>query len=367
MKQVVVIPGQGVGPEIIEVVKSLLGVLHAPVELPVELLERENPFDAEGRFDHARFSQLVRDIREVGTAIKGPFPTPIAGGHESVNVQLRQELQLYANVRPVRSLPGISSPFQNLDLVIIRENLEGSYIGVEFRPVEAAERLHRSRIRADMGVTVNAASVSGSRRIAAYAFQYAEANHRKRVTVLHKANIEKITGGIFLRAAREIASAYPIIEYEELIADDALGMATEMLWKQPDRFDVLLCQNHTGDILSSAAAGMIGNRHIVPSAQFGKTGLPHYKRGRSTESPVAVFEAIHGTADALVGRGTANPTALLLSAVLMLRYLRFESHADRLEQAICCVLDEGEVRTPDLGGTATTKEFAAAIQDKLLS
>jgi isocitrate dehydrogenase (NAD+) len=259
--------------------------------------------------------------------------TPVAGGFQSVNVALRKKLDLFANVRPVRSLPGIKTRFQDvkIDLVIFRENTEDLYSGLEHEVV--------TDVVTCLKVITRVASI----RIAKYAFEYARSNGRKKVAAIHKANIMKLSDGLFLRCAREIAAGYPEVEYKELIVDNA----SMQLVMRPENFDILLLPNLYGDIVSDLAAGLVGGLGLVPGANMGENH--------------AVFEAVHGSAPDIAGKGVANPTALMESAVMMLIHLGEKDAARRLQNAIERVYADGKTVTPDIGGSASTTQFTDAV------
>ena len=267
-------------------------------------------------------------------ALKGPVGTPIGRGFTSVNVRLRQELELYANLRPVKNLPSIASRFENVDLVVIRENTEDLYAGLEHTVVPGVVE------------SLKIITETASTRIARYAFEYARRHGRRRVTAVHKANIMKLSDGLFLDCFRRVAESYP-----DIIADDRIVDAACMrLVMNPETFDVLLSENLYGDIVSDLVAGLVGGLGLVPGANFGHEA--------------AIFEAVHGTAPDIAGQDRANPTALLLSAILMLRHLGLEEHADRIEQSLHATLAAG-IRTPDIGGSAGTRAFADAVASRL--
>lgn len=278
---------------------------------------------------------LLESIRRNKIALKGPLTTFVGKGFASANVMLRKELDLYANLRPVRNLGGIPSRYENVDIVIVRENTEDLYSGIEHVVVP--------------GVTVSIKVITSlaSERIARFAFEYARKRNRKKVTAVHKANIMKLTDGLFLESARKVAALYPDIEFEDQIVD-ALCMKLVM---DPLRFDVLLLSNLYGDIVSDLAAGLVGGLGVVPGANYG--------------DDFAVFEAVHGSAPDIAGKGIANPLAVLFSGIMMLRRLGRDDIADRIKDAAFAVLREGNVRTPDLGGRSTTEQFADAIIAKL--
>jgi len=276
---------------------------------------------------------VVESLNQTRVGLKGPVTTPVAGGFQSVNVALRKKLDLFANVRPVRSLPGIKTRFQdvNIDLIIFRENTEDLYSGLEHEVV--------TDVVTSLKVITRVASI----RIAKYAFEYARANGRKKVTAIHKANIMKLGDGLFLRCAREIAELYPDIVYKELIVDNA----SMQLVMRPETFDILLLPNLYGDIVSDLAAGLVGGLGLVPGANMGEQH--------------AVFEAVHGSAPDIAGKGIANPTALMESAVMMLIHLGERDAASRLQKALAKVYAEGKTVTADIGGRASTSEFTDAV------
>jgi isocitrate dehydrogenase (NAD+) len=325
------IPGDGIGPEVTAAVVTVLDRAGLQVawethDAGTAALERHGVTLPGG---------LIESIRRNRVALKGPIATPVGGGFASVNVGLRKALDLYVNLRPVRSLPGVRSRYERVDLVIVRENTEDLYAGLEH---EVAPGVVES-----LKITTEAAVT----RIARFAFDYARARGRRRITVVHKANIMKMGDGLFLKCARAVAAGYP-----ELTSDDRIVDAACMqLVLDPTPFDVLLLPNLYGDILSDLCAGLVGGLGVVPGANLG--------------ADIGVFEAVHGSAPDIAGRNVANPTALLLSAVLMLRHIGETAIADRVAHAIEAVLEDGRVRTRDLGGTATTTEFADAIARRL--
>jgi isocitrate dehydrogenase (NAD+) len=274
---------------------------------------------------------LLDSVRRTGVALKGPVTTPVGHGFTSVNVGLRKALDLYANVRPVRNLPGVASRFDNVDLIIIRENTEDLYAGLEHVVVPGVVE------------SLKIITATASRRIAEFAFTHAQQHGRTRVTAIHKANIMKLGDGLFLDSVRAVATSWPDITYDERIVD----AACMQLVMRPETFDMLVMPNLYGDIVSDLCAGLVGGLGVVPGANLGEG--------------VAVFEAVHGTAPDIAGRNIANPTALLLSAAMMLDYLHEEDAALHIRRALTAVLSEGSVRTRDLGGTASTTDFAAAL------
>lgn len=330
------IPGDGVGPEIVETVVEVLGALGAPFAWQT--------FPAGVAALEACGDPLPQDtldsIRQTRLALKGPLATPVGGGHRSVNVRLREEFQLFANVRPARTLmPG--GRYADIDLVLIRENLEGLYVGFEhYIPIEGDP--HAVAIGSGLNTRAEC------RRIATYAFEYAIRHARKKVTIVHKANVLKALTGVFLDTAREVGQKYA----SEITVDDRIVDACAMqLVLNPWQFDVLLTTNLFGDILSDEIAGLVGGLGMTPGANIGETA--------------AIFEAVHGSAPDIAGRGIANPTALLLAAALMLEHIGEDELADSLKGAILGVLQDEGTRTPDLGGTASTIEFCRAIVARL--
>ncbi|MBI2186224.1 MAG: isocitrate dehydrogenase (NAD(+)) [Acidobacteria bacterium] len=328
---ITLIPGDGIGPEVTTAVVSVLeraglqARWEAHVAGTVALEQRGVTLPDE----------LLESIRRNRVALKGPVTTPVGGGFTSVNVGLRKALDLYANLRPVRSLPGAPSRYERVDLVIVRENTEDLYAGLEHEVVPGVVE--------SLKIITEAASM----RIARFAFDYARAHGRRRVTAVHKANIMKMGDGLFLESVRKVAA-----DYSDITTDDRIVDAACMhLVMDPTRFDVLLLPNLYGDIISDLCAGLVGGLGVVPGANLG--------------ADIGVFEAVHGSAPDIAGRNLANPTALLLSAVLMLRHIGEAAIADRVARALETVLAEGRVRTRDLGGTATTTEFADAIVRQL--
>jgi isocitrate dehydrogenase (NAD+) len=277
---------------------------------------------------------VLDSIRKNRVALKGPVGTPIGKGFASVNVALRKTLDLYANLRPVRNVPAVAARFENVDLVVVRENTEDLYSGLEHTVVPGVVE--------SLKIITEVAST----RIARFAFEYARREGRRRVTAVHKANIMKLSDGLFLDSFRRVAAEYP-----DIVADDRIVDSTCMrLVMNPEVFDVLLLENLYGDIVSDLAAGLVGGLGLVPGANLGKE--------------IAIFEAVHGTAPDIAGTGKANPTALLMSAVLMLRHLGYGELAADVERALFTTFADG-IRTPDLGGSATTTGFAKAVSERL--
>jgi len=330
---VVLIPGDGIGPEVTGATRRVLeaaGFDVAWIELPAGATAVEQGYD------DVLPPETLAAIRTNKVALKGPVTTPVGKGFRSVNVQLRQALDLYAAVRPVRSLPGVATRYQNVDLVIIRENTEGLYSGIENAVVPGVV------------TSLKVATEKGCLRIARWAFRYATRRHRRKITVFHKANIMKLTDGLFLSCARKIQEEeYPNIEYEETIID----AGCMKLVQDPTRFDVLLMENLYGDLVSDLCAGLVGGLGVVPGANIG--------------DEAAVFEAVHGSAPDIAGKGVANPLACLMSGVMLLNHVHEEALGERIKAAYNAVLAEGAVRTRDLGGTAGTDEFADAVIARL--
>jgi len=329
-RKVTLIRGDGIGPEVADAVVSVLEAAGAPLEFEEAVVGRAAE---ESRGDPLP-EDVIEAIRTNGVALKGPVGTPIGKGFQSVNVRLRQALALYANLRPVRSVPSVRTRFENVDLVIVRENTESLYSGLEHIVVPGVVE--------SLKIITEVASTN----IARFAFEYARKHGRKRVTAIHKANIMKLSDGLFLDCFRRVATEYPDVAADDRIVD----AACMRLVMNPETFDVLLLENLYGDIVSDLAAGLVGGLGLVPGANLGKDA--------------AVFEAVHGTAPDIAGQGRANPTALLMSAVLMLRHLGLDGYADQIETALFATFVEG-IRTPDIGGNASTMEFARAVADRL--
>lgn len=329
------IPGDGIGPEVVEATVKILDALGQPFEWDIQ---QAGVAGVEASGDPLPKSTLD-SIRKNRLALKGPLATPIGGGFRSSNVRLREEFELYANVRPARTL--VPGRFEDIDLVLFRENLGGFYVSHEYYiPVGDDPKA--------VAVSTGMNTREGSKRIARYAFEYAIKNNRKKITIVHKANILKALTGIFLEAAREVAKEYEgRVEVEDMIVD-ACAM---QLVLNPWRFDMLLCTNLFGDILSDQIAGLVGGLGMAPGANIGKD--------------VAIFEAVHGTAPDIAGKNLANPISLLLAAAMMLDHVSLGDLATRLRTAIYETLNDDNVRTGDLKGSATTQEFTDAIIRRL--
>ena len=330
---VTLIPGDGIGPEVAEAAVRAVEATGVAIEWERVELTRVVLDQCRGEIPRDVLDSLART--RVG--LKGPVTTAVAGGFPSVNVTLRKQLDLFANVRPVRMLPGLKTRYRDthIDLIIFRENTEDLYAGIEHEVVK------------DVVTSLKVITRTASERIARYAFAYARRLGRKKVTAVHKANIMKLSDGLFLRCAREVAREYPEIEYKELIVDNACMQ----LVMRPEQFDSLLMPNLYGDIISDLSAGLVGGLGLVPGANF---GAGH-----------AVFEAVHGSAPDIAGKGIANPTALMQSSVLMLEHLGELDAAKRLQAAIERVYTEGRSLTGDVGGTASTKQFTDAVLQAL--
>jgi isocitrate dehydrogenase (NAD+) len=354
---VTLIPGDGVGPEIAD---ATVRVLEATgVEFDWDVQQAGENVMAE--FGTPLPQHVLDSIRRNRVALKGPITTPVGTGFRSVNVALRQELELYACVRPIKAYPGARHLRDDLDFVVVRENSEDIYIGIEFEKgtpecrqvLEEVSTLSRKRIRPDSGLSIKPISVSGSERIVQYAFDYARQYGRRKVTLVHKANIMKHTDGLYLAVGRQVAERNSDVEFEDRIVDN---MCMQLVLR-PSEYDVLVCPNLYGDIISDLGAGMIGGLGLAPGANIGTDG--------------AVFEATHGSAPRYTGQNRVNPMALMLSGVLMLRHLRETAAADAVEQAIAGVIREGRSLTYDMKAqrgdpTAVgTSEVADALVEKL--
>jgi len=350
---VTLIPGDGTGPEIVEATRRAIDATGVDIRWDVQeigvpaIAKHGTPFPKDA----------LDAIRRDKVALKGPLTTELGTGFRSVNVALRKEFDLYANLRPAKTYRGVRAPMGNVDLVVVRENIEDLYAGIEFdvgtpelAEVRAViEKNARTKIREDAAIAIKYISEMGSRRIVTFAFEYARANGRRKVTAVHKANIMKFADGLFLRIAREVAERYPDIEFEDRIVDN---MCMQLVQK-PDLYDVLVLPNLYGDIVSDLVAGLVGGLGVAPGANIG--------------TDVAVFEAIHGSAPKYAGQNKVNPMALMLAGGLMLRHLGEREAAERLERSIADVVAEGKDVTYDLKAdrddpTAVgTREFADAV------
>lgn len=327
----VLIPGDGIGPEIAQSVESITKAMNLDIEWEKYRAGAEYAKETGEVFEPG----LVEAIEKYQWALKGPTATPIGTGFRSVNVALRQKFETYANVRPIRSFQGIDSKYENIDLVIIRENTEDLYKGIEYM------------LNKDIANGVKLITREASERICRYAFEYAKINNRHKVTAVHKANIMKYTDGLFLEAFRDVAKCYPEIEAQEVIVDN---MCMQLVLR-PETFDVLVAPNLYGDIVSDLCAGLVGGLGFAPSGNIGD----QYR----------IYEAVHGSAPDIAGQNIANPSALLLAFALMLEDMGKQQSAQTLREALSKVVAKQEIVTPDIGGHATTTEFVQAIIDEL--
>lgn len=357
MHKITLIPGDGVGPEITEATKRVLDATGVSIEWDIQ----EAGEDVYKRENTPLPERVLESIKRNKVALKGPITTPVGTGFRSVNVLLRQSLDLYACVRPCKSYRGARTRYEGIDIVIIRENTEDLYAGIEYQKgsegakaiINLIKETTGKTIRDDSGISIKPISVYGAERIVRFAFEYARKNKREKVTVVHKANIMKYSDGLFLEVAREVAKRYPDIEFEDRIVDN---MCMQLVQK-PELYDVLVLPNLYGDIISDLAAGLIGGLGLAPGANIG--------------DEYAVFEPTHGSAPRYRGLNKVNPMAMMLSGVMMLRYLGETSTANRLEEAISSVIEEGKFVTydmkpsPDDPTSATTSEVADAIVSRL--
>ena len=326
-RTVTLIPGDGIGPEVTEAVVRVLEA--AGVELAWERYEAGA--EAYHKFGEYLPQELIRSFERTKVGLKGPLTTPVGGGFSSINVALRRHFELYANVRPIRNLPAVPTRYPDLDLVIIRENTEGLYSGIEHEVVPGVVE------------SLKIITEKASTRIARFAFEYARRLHRKKIHAIHKANIMKLSDGLFIRCARTVSKDYPEIAYGEHIVDNTCMQ----LVTNPYQYDVLLLENLYGDIVSDLCAAFVGGLGLVPGANIG--------------DGCAIFEAVHGSAPDIAGRNLANPTALLRSAIQMLRHIGEQAAAERIRDALYHVYREKRHLTRDVGGKASTSEFADAV------
>lgn len=355
--RVTLVRGDGTGPELAEAAKVCIDATGVKIDWDVQ----DAGIDVMQKTGTPLPDALVQSITKNKVALKAPITTPVGTGFRSVNVALRKMFDLYACLRPCKSYEGVRSRYQNIDLVVVRENTEDLYAGIEFQKgtpdaaqiIELSAKLSNRPIRSDSGISIKPISVGGTERIVKFAFEYARKYHRKKVTAVHKANIMKFSDGLFLEVSREVAKKYPDIEFEDRIVDN---MCMQLVQK-PELYDVLVLPNLYGDIVSDVCAGLVGGLGVAPGANIGEKG--------------AIFEATHGSAPKYAGLNKVNPTAVILSGVLMLRYLGEEKAADRLENAVAAVIKEGKKVTYDLkpdrnDPTAVgTREMAQAIIEKL--
>jgi isocitrate dehydrogenase (NAD+) len=325
--KVTLIPGEGIGPEVAVATRRVLEAAGVNIEWE-EIAGRTDSSADQGKTVN---KAAVESVRRNRVALKGPMATAIAGGAPSVNVALRKTLDLYANLRPVKNVPGVKSHFENVDLILVRENTEDLYSGLEHEVVPGVVE------------SLKIITEKASTRIAKFAFEYAKRHGRKKIHAIHKANIMKLSDGLFLRSVRAVAEQFPAIEYKELIVDNACMQIV----MDPLQFDMLLLPNLYGDVMSDLAAGLVGGLGVVPSANIG--------------DECAMFEAVHGTAPDIASKGLANPTALLMSAILMLDHLSERTAAERIQKALEKVYREAKHTTRDVGGKAGTEEFADAV------
>ncbi len=328
---ITLIPGDGIGPEIVAATVRIIEASGVDIEWETHIIGAQ----ALEKFGTTLPELTLESIKRNKVALKGPLMTPIGKGFTSVNVGLRKSLDLYANVRPVKALPNVPCRYPELDLVIVRENTESLYMGLEHTVVPGVVE------------SIKIITEKASTRIARYAFEFARLHGRKKVTVMHKANIMKLSDGLFRDCFYNVAKDFPEIEADDKIIDNACMQ----LVMRPEQFDVMVLENLYGDIVSDLCAGLIGGLGLAPGANIGEQG--------------AVFEAVHGSAPDIAGQGIANPTAILMSGILMLRHLNEFDAADRVEEALMATFAETDIRTKDLGGTAKTAEFANAIIDKI--
>jgi len=355
--RVTLIPGDGTGPELTEATRRVLEATGVEFDWDVQQAGTDVMEEHGG---NPLPEHVLQSIRENGVALKGPITTPVGGGFRSVNVALRKSLDLFAQVRPCKTYPGVRTRFDDVDLVIVRENTEDLYAGIEFEEGTSAAldliawiEAHGGRIRTDSGISIKPISIGGSRRIVQFAIDYARRNRRRKVTAVHKANIMKFSDGLFLRVAREVAEENTGVEFDDRIVDN---MCMQLV-QRPEEYDVLVLPNLYGDVVSDLCAGMIGGLGLAPGANFG--------------DGVAVFEPTHGSAPKYAGQNKVNPMAQMLSGMLMLRHLGETEAADRLEGAIADVISEGHKVTYDMkpardDPTAVgTSEVADAIIEKM--
>ncbi len=328
---VTLIPGDGTGPELAAALETVV----AATGVPIEWERRDAGVDVMEQYGTPLPEHVLESVRRTGVAIKGPITTPVGHGFRSVNVALRKELDLYACLRPSKTMKGVRTRYEDIDIVVVRENTEDLYAGIEHM------------VGTDAAESIKIITRAGSERIVRFAFEYARRHHRAKVTAVHKANIMKCTDGLFLHVARDVAAGYPDIEFEDRIVDN---MCMQLVQK-PELYDVLVLPNLYGDIVSDLCAGLIGGLGVAPGANIGDS--------------VAVFEPVHGSAPKYAGQDKVNPTALLRSGVLLLEHLGEDEAARRMEGAIAAVIAEGRDVTYDLGGDAGTSRMAAAIAGRL--
>ena len=330
-RKLTMINGDGIGPEVLDAVRKILEGAKAPLEYEY----KDCGVEAVNKYGTNLPDETVESVLRNRVGLKGPTATGIGMGQQSANVALRKRLDLYASLRPVRSVPGVKTRYENIDLVVVRENTEDLYAGIEHIVVPGVVE------------SIKIITEKASTRICQFAFEYAAKHRRKKVSAVHKANIMKLSDGLFLDCFRKVARSFPEIQAEEVIVDNLCMQ----LVRNPEKYDVMVMENLYGDIISDLCSGLVGGLGVVPGANIG-TGC-------------AVFEAVHGTAPDIAGKGLANPTALLMSTVMMLDYLELPVFARRVEDAVWKVYTEGKVKTKDLGGSANTAEFTKAIIDAM--
>ena len=352
---VTLIPGDGIGPEVTEATRRVLEATGVAFQWDMA----EAGADVIDKYGTPLPDSVLGSVRKNRVALKGPITTPVGSGFRSVNVTLRKKLDLYACVRPCKTYPGVPSPYKDVDLVVVRENVEDLYAGIEFEQgtpealklIQLTAEAEKGTISEDSGISLKVISETGSRRIVRFAFEYACAYERKKVTAISKANILKFSDGLFLRVAREVARGYPGIEFEDRLVDNM----TMQLVKNPRQFDVIVAPNLYGDILSDLCAGLVGGLGVAPGANVG--------------DEIAVFEPTHGSAPRYSGQNKVNPMAMMLSGVMMLRHLGEKNAADRLEKAIADVIVDGKNVTydimPDSESAVGTSQVADAVIEKL--
>jgi isocitrate dehydrogenase (NAD+) len=354
---ITLIPGDGIGPEITEATRRALEATGVSFNWEVVYAGA----DVQEKYGTPLPEHVLASIRKNRVALKGPVTTPVGSGFRSINVALRQQLELYACLRPCKSYTGVPTPYHNVDIVVVRENTEDLYAGIEFEKgtpqtaelIEFIAKTRGAKVRTDSGISIKPISETASRRIVRFAFNYARANNRKGVTAVHKANIMKFSDGLFLSVAREVAGEYPDIEFEDRIVDN---MAMQLV-KKPQQFDIIVCPNLYGDIISDLCAGLIGGLGLAPGANIG--------------DDYALFEPTHGSAPKYKGQNRVNPMAMMLSGVMLLRHIGEKDSAERLEAAIAAIIAEGKYVTYDLKPEAEldqavgTSQVADAVIRKL--
>jgi isocitrate dehydrogenase (NAD+) len=354
---VTLIPGDGIGPDVTTAARRVIDATGVDISWQVE----EAGTDVMDKYGTPLPDRVIESIRQNKVALKGPITTPIGTGFRSVNVALRAALDLYVNLRPAKYYPGVRSRYQDVDLIVVRENTEDLYAGIEFEEgqpqteelIETLDRMSGKSIRPDSGISIKPISISGTERIVDFAFQYATKNGRRKVSAVTKANIMKYTDGLFLHTARTVAERYPDIEFQEVLVDN---MCMQLVQK-PEEYDVLVLPNLYGDIVSDLCAGLVGGLGVAPGANIGTNA--------------SLFEPVHGSAPKYAGQNRANPTATILSGIMMLRHIGEEDAANRLEGALAKVIKENVNVTydlkPDRTGGVGTSQMADAIIEAMAS